>query len=300
MLKGLSILTQSKRIIIAPREQHYEAMEKTLTDFWARHLWNVKECPLFTDKWKSDGRNLYWERYQNEFIRTEMKYYTAHKLILGQLSLYNVFQTSGNTIHKFGDFINSYFPRIKTIIDIPKPKLEMMWRTYLQSLNIQTSKTPKSWIRVKQNENRDGYYTVSTGTVNFISKFYDFFLDFYDDRDEYEKDIWDGRKLGIPVNSSQSEAKINFTRVPYQFKDLMKKYVKLRLNQLTAFSTIIGNLSNLVRFLDFIDQSYPKWNDLKDISRKDIENYLQYLRETPMGGVSRNSNYLVLHQSKYS
>lgn len=291
-------MTRSNRIFIGPKEHHFLEMEKTLTGYWAKPLWNVKECPLLTDEWKRTGRTLYWESFQNEFIKTEMKYYLAQKLLLGQLTLSTVYELNGYVIHKFGDFINNYFPHLKTIIDIPKYKLEMNWRTYLQSQNVQTLRTLKAWVRVKQNENRDAEYTSRSGTMTFISKFYDFYLDFYDERDEFEKDIWDVRKLNIPFNSSKYEVKINFTRVPFQFRDLLKRYVKLRLfsQQSIKFNTVTNNLSNIVRFLEFINSSYPEWRDLRDLSRKDIEKYLQYLRETPMGGTTRNN----IHQAPSS
>ncbi|MDQ0876599.1 integrase [Paenibacillus sp. V4I3] len=277
-------------VVITPQEHHYWEMEKTLTGFWDRNHWYVKECPLLlTEEWKPNGRNLYWEKYQNEFIRTEMKYYVAQKLLLGHLSLYSVFQNYGRSIHRFAEFINNHLPHIKSIIDIPKVILEKMWKNHLESLNIQISRTKKSWTRIKQNENRDGVYTEPSGIMTFISKFYDFFMDFYDERDEFEKDIWDVRKSGISFNLSKAEEKINFTRVPLQFKDFMKRYIKLRLNQQsTAHSTMLRNLMLLVKFLEFINISYPEWRDLRELSRNDIEKYLQYLRETPMGGTTKN------------
>ncbi|MDQ0876601.1 integrase [Paenibacillus sp. V4I3] len=283
-------MTKSNRIFIGPQEHHYLEMEKILTGYWATNHWDVRECPTLTKEWKRYGRTLYWERYENGFIRTEMKYYLTQKLLLGQLSVHTVFEFAGYAIHKFGDFINTYFPHIKSIIDIPEFKLETMWRTYLQSLNLQTTSTKKSWDRVKQNENRDGYYTRPSGPMAFISKFYDFYLDFYDERDEFEKDIWDGRKLGFTLTVSKVEDKIKFTRIPFQFRDLMKRYVKLRLfsQKSNTYSTTLENLAKMERFLEFINISHPEWRDLRKLSRNDIEIYLQYLRETPMGGATRN------------
>ncbi|OME83181.1 hypothetical protein BK120_14995 [Paenibacillus sp. FSL A5-0031] len=274
------------------QEQHLREMEKTLTGYWARNQWYVKECPLLLNEWKQNAKNLHWDKYQNEFIKTEMKFYTAQTLMLGQLSLYSVFQNNGRSIHRFAEFINNHLLHIKSIIEIPKPDLETMWRNYLQSLDIKTSYKKKSWKRIKNNENRDTYYTQPTGIMSFISKFYDFILNFYDERDEFEKDIWDPKKLGILFNSVKPQDKMNFAKVPFQFKDLMKEYVKLRLNQQSnSYSTTLIHLMLMVIFLEFINISHPEWRDLRELSRKDIEQYLQYLHEKQMGGTVKNHNF---------
>lgn len=281
---------ESNVFTIRPLEHHIEEISSTLVGYWAQDLWDVRECSLFTGVWKQNGRRLFWENYNNLHLRKEMKFYVAYKLEEKTYSLYTIFQNSGAYIHRFGAFIDKQFPNIKSIIDVPKHKLIFMWRNFLEELNLQTVATKKSWTIVKQKLGSDAYYTLPSGSITFISQFYEFILDFYDDRSEVEKNIWDVRKLGLKHNLTKLDYKLDFTVIPSPFVQLVKKYTHLLLikQESVVFSTMTAKLVGIAKFLNFINETHPEWNNLNQLSRNDIELFLHNLRVIPAGGRSRN------------
>lgn len=74
---------------------------------------------------------------------------------------------------------------------------------------------------------------------------------------EYEKDIWDLRKLGITVNQSRADYKINFMKIKQPWlRTAAKKYAKyhLSVNSASQATSAVLSLKHLSRFLN---KSYP-------------------------------------------
>ncbi len=75
-----------------------------------------------------------------------------------------------------------------------------------------------------------------------LKQFMEFYEDFYFDGEEWDKDIWDRRKLPLPddkVNPTQYEYVINFKGVRTRILNNLKRYCKLRLNT-DSFSYVIS------------------------------------------------------------
>lgn len=111
-------------------------------------------------------------------------------------------------------------------------------------------------------------------------------------REEIAKDIWDVRNLGIPYNKSRADYLIKFDKFDPIYRNLIKKYIQQRLfvQDSIKFATARGELITLVPFIKFLTLKYPGWTDFKLLSRNDIVEYLEHLRNTPMRG-NRDSNY---------
>lgn len=117
-----------------------------------------------------------------------------------------------------------------------------------------------------------------------MRKTYEKLLYLTDTREEWEKDRWDVRvlnqKYGISYNSSSSHYCMDFTTIHNDvFKQHFKKYIKTRLLGGKKFSwgTAMNYLRFVTRFLNFISQVEPNWSTLNTLTRKHIENYLEYL-----------------------
>lgn len=55
-------------------------------------------------------------------------------------------------------------------------------------------------------------------------------MNFYDTREEIEKDIWDVRKIpGARITKNESDYLLNFTKIPIPFRSLAKRYLKFRI-----------------------------------------------------------------------
>lgn len=105
---------------------------------------------------------------------------------------------------------------------------------------------------------------------------------------EIEKDKWDVRKLGIPHYLTRTDYYISFTKIHENFRPLVKRFVKQRLIDTDSirWNTAIQDVCRLNVFFSYLSEQYPKWIDLKKLSRSDIEGYYAYLINKPMGGES--------------
>ena len=89
----------------------------------------------------------------------------------------------------------------------------------------------------------------------------EFYENFYFDGEEWDKDVWDRRNLPLPddkVNPTQYEYTINFKgfRNTY-FKQLVKRYCKLRLN-VDSFSYVSDIAQRLKEFFNFLDMKFKQ------------------------------------------
>lgn len=101
-----------------------------------------------------------------------------------------------------------------------------------------------------------------------------------DERMEVEKDVWEIRKLDIPVkeNLIRNDLTLNFTRIPQpDIREETKKgiYVNLRSE---AVDTIRKEIHAIQRFSGYLEKKHPQIQSCQDIDRNLIEEYLVWFR----------------------
>jgi integrase len=111
-------------------------------------------------------------------------------------------------------------------------------------------------------------------------------------RSEIEKDKWDVRKLGIPYNKTTADYYLSFERIDLPFRDFVKRYVRERLLTYDSitFTTASRDVLGLTPFFRFIAIKHPNWINLNGLSRKDIEEYINYISNQPMGRSSSHKS----------
>ncbi|MBV6715881.1 abortive infection family protein [Paenibacillus chitinolyticus] len=118
-------------------------------------------------------------------------------------------------------------------------------------------------------------------------------------RSEIEKDRWDVRKLGIPYNKTTATYFLSFEKIDFPFRNLLKRYVRERLLTYDSitFATANHDVIGLTPFLRFIVIKHPEWINFNQLSRNDIEEYINYIRKQPMGGFSTQSGNVMTDES---
>lgn len=101
-----------------------------------------------------------------------------------------------------------------------------------------------------------------------------------DERMEVEKDVWEIRKLDIPVkeNLIRNDLTLNFTRIPQpDIREETKKgiYVNLRSE---AVDTIRKEIHAIQRFAGYLEEKYPRLQSCQEINREILEEYLVWFR----------------------
>src|SRR5690625_2247061 len=133
--------------------------------------------------------------------------------------------------------------------------------------------------------------------VTNLKQFMEFYEDFYFDGEEWEKDLWDRRKLGLPkdkVNPTAYEYLIKFTGFEnVYFKELTKRYCKLKLNTF-SFSYAKDIASRLRRFFNSLNKNSRGINRIREITRNDIEEYLSELNSNEFAPSTVNGMISIL------
>jgi len=253
----------------------------TLQGYWALDKWSVDNYPIQerTGKVRSGNRSVDFSKINNHFIRSEIKYYSFYSLT-NEMWLFTSFVCMHfHRLYFISTFLDEKYPYITSILDIPYDKSLTEYKSYLVQNN-------KPLTKVRKGQEYVSEY------VGIYKQFYQFFTDHYDERPEYEKDRWNVEKLGIPYNMSRRDRFLNFTSIQQPYRELVKKYAyqTLLVQQQITYATMQNILKKMFLFFDFIVETYPKWSTLQDLKRKDIEDFLFYIRNHDMGGKSHTKN----------
>lgn len=173
-------------------------------------------------------------------------------------------------------FLNLKYPGITSITEVPIIKALTEYRTYLAEQGVRTT-TKNYKLDISQQKipvHANSYY------VTNLKQFMEFYEDFYFDGEEWDKDVWNRRKLSLPedkVNPTSYEYTINFKHFENDyFKDTVKWYCKLMLNT-SSFSHVVDIASKLKEFFNFMNKNYEGIRRIHQLTRNEIEQYLNYI-----------------------
>ena len=115
--------------------------------------------------------------------------------------------------------------------------------------------------------------------IRHMKKILDFAKD-EDSRPEQSKDLWDLNKFDFPLrrNPIKNTKTINFTKIKQPIiREEVKKAVYQHLKY-EAIGSILSEIASVNRFSGYINSKKLKITSLQNLTRKDIEQYLVYIR----------------------
>lgn len=260
---------------LKPTEDKRVEIKKELKGYWENDVWDVKDS--FFDQFRTEchiyqKRYLRFDRFPTP-IKEEIKFYLAYRLKTREIRL----QTAGNYYTGFrllAGFLDHYYPKIQSIVDIPPDKGKLQWLTFLRKNSVNPASSKIYMFSLNQ-------------LCCFVEQF-------YDERDEFEKDEWDWRKIpGVTLPVTQSQYRLDFKCIPLPFRPLVKRYVKYRIAASISCSQCATDLMSIRLFLSFIHKCHPKWEDLRRLSRNDMEEYLSWYRYYTKKMKAINRRYLL-------
>lgn len=155
-------------------------------------------------------------------------------------------------------------------------------------------RTTETWLRqykgwllkegVKLTYEQKGLYgnveITQSKVVTYLRRVLKFAKDISDNRPEREKDIWELKRLDIPiyVNPIKNNKTLNFTRIPQQeIREELKKGIYLNL-QSEAIACVQKEITAMSRLTAFLAEKKKKVQSCRDIDRMVMEEYLIYLK----------------------
>ncbi len=235
--------------------------------YWLENdIWNIKDGIFQDAEYKVGIKNIKLDFIKNEVIRNEVKYYLVYSLKNKYLKVSKILNEHQYAIGYLIKYIEKYYSNIKSFYEIDMDNTK--WKLFM--INSGFSLNSKGEI----------HNTAYRGIGNEVSLF---IKDFYDDREETEKDIWYSKNIKgakIPATGGRGNAtkgiSINFNQIPIYYKETVKRY----------FTTIITKKSwshcheilNVINyfFKVFYSNEYTD-GFIETLSRKDIEKYLYWI-----------------------
>ena len=202
-------------------------------------------------------RYIHFYNIQNERLKNEIKFYFLFNFKNKYLTDNGIARLNRSLQHL------SKFLTDETLVNLNKEKTQSKWIDFLVNRG------------VSYNKNETTYFGLTNDLINFIK-------DFYDDREETEKDIWyskniEGAKVPASGVTGRVNGKLDFSlSIPDYYRGTVKRY----------FKTIITKKSwnHCVQILNTLNYFFKKFYSngysdgfIENLSRKDIENYLYWI-----------------------
>ena len=130
---------------------------------------------------------------------------------------------------------------------------------------------------------------VPEGTAKDVKRLYNclvgdiirFFREYYDNREETEKDIWNALKIpGVKLSAAmkRQHPRMNFLEIPETYRASVKRFMK-RLIVRRSWSYCMEMLMYIRYFFKVFDKNGYTDGFLEKLSRQDVDNYLGWVAE---------------------
>ncbi|WP_289142869.1 hypothetical protein [uncultured Brevibacillus sp.] len=184
-------------------------IEGELVGYWSKDIWNLTD-DFFEQygagkSWPWTSRNIFFTYFTSP-IRDELKLYFYSELKNDSLKVKTTISYA-NSFRILREFLDRHYPNIVSLLEITKSNGLVKYKSYLDDLGF-----------------RNGhYYALLNSACTFLSNL-------YGEREEYEKDVWDVRRIpGARYTKNASDYAIRFDNIPPVFRTLVKEFVKYQL-----------------------------------------------------------------------
>lgn len=252
--------------------QEIKSNKQSKYDEIIKYLQQDDEYWLINDKWDftkeffigkpitvgtSGYSSIDFSNFNNEHIKNEFKFYICYsfKNNLLRNSYIAKIRSSLTTI---SIFFNKNFNTLNTLKYININEFNIKYNSYLLSISKSKSSEMSSVF----------------GIIEFIKNF-------YDDREETEKNIWYSKNIvgaKIPASGANNgiNNQLNFNDFPIYYRDTIKRYFKSIITK-KSWNHCHQILQHLRYFFNkFYSNKYTD-GFIENLSRQDIENYLYWV-----------------------
>lgn len=197
---------------------------------------------------------LDFSMFDSENIRLEVKYYYLYSFKKSLLKPISIISKAQAVVRKLSYYMNN--KKYKSVIELQNNNLKL----FLLNENLTEA-------------------TVSNSYLPQINEIINFILNFYDDREETEKDIWYSKNI-YGVKSCVTEERrsncLDFTRTPKFYREVIKRYFRTIITKKSFAHCRSILVTTDCFFSTFYRMGYFD-GFLKDLTREDIEKYLYFI-----------------------
>ena len=287
-------------------------MHNKLDEAWKEDTWSLLEMPFVNEESKQKIMKWNGARYFkfecSEKIIKELQV-VFYQLIDNKIWTIQFLSGCSKQLNILIQWINS---NLKSLSELILEDVDY-WKLSLRTFMVETG-TYKSMTRTMINSSQEiNIYPVEPQAIYMLNQVYKILIDIIDDRVEYEKDIWDVRKIGTKYNKTAGIHTLNFKPITQDWlRTLGKEFIKYSLAKY-SFSNTLTKLSALKHFSTFLDKE-TNINSLEELNQKIIFNFCNYISSLEISqgymrlilGAIRNfietglyEEWFVIHESIY-
>jgi len=240
-----------------------------VSGYWAQDEWEFRYCPIDDGCTEYTGKTIYFT-CKLPTLQAELKYACWQKLVLQEWKTKTLW-AKANDIKIICDWLNHKRRKPPTLIASDLTRLLTSFRSYLVNVGRWKGHTQTKLDTTQQRREYPAGLEENT-----LRQLYKILCNAYDGRNEYDKSVWDVRKLGYSGNPSKSSYTINFAEIePSWLLDAARTYLKFSLPQfsLSECQNRVGTIRDFARFLR---KSYPNLEP-QHLDRAVILDYIAYL-----------------------
>jgi integrase/recombinase XerD len=260
-----------------------DELQELLSGFWAHDRWDMAECPLLPDG-DEVGHTYVTFDHPSHSVNVELKYACCSKFNGGGWSPKGARSTMGR-VRPLLRFLKAEYPDLSSLLEMDLEHWVSAYQAHVDKVGAWVGGT-SMYVNAQQQirVSRSGDARLSA-----LREIYRVVDEARDRRPEYEKDVWDVRRIAANPSPADVGHSLNFTRIPQPWlRVTAKRYLRYRLSTYTL-STCRWDLNAINRFAEFLDQQ-PEELDAPGIDRQVITQYLSYLASAVPGARGRQQH----------
>lgn len=266
-------------------EEKYQKIENQLTGYWAQDVWNPSDNPYRDKSKKQLGGSIYFSKCPDQ-LKIEIKYACYQKLEKQEWKWTTLHYTAAR-INRIIEWLSKVAENNQFLHDRDLNEWLLSLRSYLVDQGKYKAYTRPRRVNTKGELKK---YREEDPCIYVFKEIYECIQDCYDIREEYDKDVWNLRKLGFVVFSTSNAYLLNFTKIIQPWiQSAAKRFIKYKL-ALVAPATCHRKLNtSLRRFSQFVAVTCPSL-EASQINRATIVDYIEYLANLEIGKDSCHSS----------
>ena len=256
-------------------EEKQQRLQECLVGGCAEDTWELRG---------SKGGKCYMRfSFTSPSLKTELKYALWYKFDSGERDVKKPQHDLCRRFMLLITWLNQVAPTTRSLLE----KTLEYWTWSLRSYLVETNQLKH--YREKHLLARQEYveYLQEDSRISLFRQCYKIIADAYDDREATEKDCWDMRKMGLAVNLTTSNFRLNFAPISQPWlKHLAKEFMQYNV-AVHSPGDCSEKLIVIRGFSQFLTQYAPHCH-ASDIDRALIVTYISFLQERKLSVTRRN------------
>jgi len=206
-------------------------------------------------------------------LKTELQYAAWYKFHTGEWCIEHDQRHRCEHIMHLVEWLNRAKPEVQSFMEKPLEYWLMSLRSYLVETNAFKQERSR-FLRATQTY---AEYRNEDARISLFRHLYGILVNAYDDRTETEKDVWDMRKLELPVNQTRSHYTLNFAPITQPWlRALAKEFMKYTM-AVRSPGPCFTSLASVREFSLFLAHDLPQ-AQVSEIDRALVLKYLHFLQ----------------------